>query len=98
MTQLEIKLNILSKDPWLYRAILAIYDRQTEEEKVSEATLKHNGIGFNGVDAKLLSSYAKQLKISGMLSFKQRAWARKKILKYVGQLQTIAKEKENVIC
>lgn len=82
------KLN--TSDQWVIRGTLAIYAKQTAEEQNSDATLENNGVGFNGVDAELMSSYAIQYNRKGFLTPNQIAWARKKILKYSGQLAKIA--------
>ena len=88
-----IKDKIANDDKWLVRGLLAIYAGQTEDEKVSEATLEDNGIGFNGVDAEILTRFAEWYEEKGWLSGKQLALTRKKMLKYAGQLAKIANEK-----
>ena len=95
MTKEFIKEKLRSDNRWLCRGILAIYNKQTYEEQNAEATLKDNGVGFNGVDAYILSSFAKQLKQGKALSSKQLVIASKKMPKYAGQLLQIAKEKGN---
>ncbi len=95
MTKEMIKEKLLSDNRWLVRGILAIYHKQTYEEQTADATLKDNGVGFNGVDAFILSSFAKQLKQGRTLSMKQLLIARRKMPKYAGQLLQIAKEKGN---
>ncbi len=95
MTKEMIKEKLLSDNRWLARSILAIYHKQTYEEQIADATLKNNGVGFNGADAYILSSFARQLKCGKLLSFRQLVIARKKMPKYAGQLLKIAKEKGN---
>lgn len=95
MTKLFIKEKLLTDNRWLYRGILAIYEKQTYEEKNAGNTIIDNGIGFNGADAFILSSFAKQLNQGRILSVKQLAIARKRMPKYAGQLLKIAKEKGN---
>ena len=75
---------------WLYKAIVAIYNGQTQDEKVTQATSHDNGIGFNGCDAFILSSFAEQINVRGFLTPKQIEIARKKMKKYAGQLARIA--------
>ena len=100
-----IKENIQS-GPWQWpvRAMLAIYDRQTATEQATEATSVDNGIGFNGLDAAILSSFSKQVqrwdsmpadlrRFPVPLSDKQLVIARKKMAKYAGQLARIARTK-----
>lgn len=87
-----IKEKLKTDDRWLIRGLRAIYARQTADEQASSLTSEHNGIGFNGIDAPLLSSYAKQVEGGHRLSSKQIMWARKKMIKYAGQLARIANE------
>lgn len=86
----EIREKVATDDQWLVRGLVAIYNRQTEDEKIVEGTKHQNGIGFNGVDAGILSSFAQQYQTKGWLSQKQKDLARKKMGKYVGQLFKIA--------
>ena len=86
----EIRANLATSDTWLKRAIVAIYNKQTDDEKSSGNTHHNNGIGFNGADAFILSSFAEQIKARGTLSPKQTAMARTKMGKYAGQLARIA--------
>jgi hypothetical protein len=94
-TKASIKAMIEANDGWLYRAILAIYAGQTANEQRQGGTLEDNGIGFNGADGDILSSYARQLNQRGFLTPKQIFIARKKMVKYAGQLLAIAREKQD---
>lgn len=86
------------------RGILAIYERQTADEKATESTNHENGVGFSGADAEILSSFASQIMrkesrgvaLGQCLSEKQIVIARKKMLKYARQLAEIANEKSGV--
>lgn len=84
------KAKIISDLAWTERAVLAIYSRQTEDEKQNEVTLKNNSVGFNGPDSKVMSYYAKWLLKGNHLSGRHLETARKKIVKYVHQLVDIA--------
>jgi hypothetical protein len=86
----KIRFMLETDNRWLFKGLMAIYNRQTEDEKATELTHHHNMIGFNGVDANLLTSYAKQYKERGFLTKGQIDWCRKKMLKYAGQLAKIA--------
>lgn len=68
------------------RALLALYEKQTREEQDAEQTIDHNGVGFNGVDAELLTSFAKQLQGGRFMTPKQDEWLRQKMPKYASQL------------
>jgi len=90
--------DLLSADKYaLERAILAIYARQTRDEKSTEATWILNDAGFDAYDARLLSSFAKQILSNTdypkgkRLSPKQFRIAKKRMMKYHRQLLEIAK-------
>jgi len=68
---------------------LAIYNKQTSFEKSAGETTEHNGIGFNGVDAKYLSWVATYLKSGRHLSGAHIEKTLKRMLKYSGQLARI---------
>lgn len=92
----EIKEILISGNrTWIECGIIAIFNKQTDNEQFSEATQLHNNVGFTVADAKILSSFAKQLlKNNGYhLSVKQFAIAQKRIIKYAGQLTKIANGK-----
>lgn len=86
----DIKAHLTTSDQWLTRALVAIFKRQTAYEQQAERTQDLNGVGFNGVDAEILSSFAKQVLQGRTLSEKQIALARKKMPKYSRQLARIA--------
>ena len=95
-----IQENMRDNDQWLYRGILAIYDRQTQEEQNTETTRDANGVGFSALDAQILSSFAEQIqtwqrdrnpKYKSPLSPRQKEIARNKMAKYAMQLARIAR-------
>lgn len=86
----EIRANLETDDRWLYRGIKAIYERQTADEQETSSTNCENGVGFNGADAEFMSSIAQQVIHLNFLTPKQKEIARKKMLKYAGQLARIA--------
>lgn len=75
------------------KALLRIYEYQTEDEKACGTVDNLNGVGFVGTDAELLTSFCKQYERKKTLSDKQMAILFKKIGKYAGQLtrQAISK-------
>lgn len=90
----EIKELLKKNDKAIERAIVALYSRQTESEKNSEATVEKNGIGYNGFDAKFFSSLAQQIQSGRTLTAKQIQFARRGIMKYAKQLAEIANQRE----
>jgi hypothetical protein len=101
MTKFEIKERLLNNDEWLERGIYAIWKYQTSSEKAVVDTHLNNGVGFSACDGSFLTSlgnwidkrsnHGGNLKVFGhILSDKQRFVARKKMVKYAGQLERIA--------
>lgn len=91
-TEEEVKYLIQVNDKVLYGALKHIYACQTEDEKRSDSTREHNGVGFNSFDAEFMTSICKQLEQRGTLSEKQKAVARKKLVKYNKQLTRLANQ------
>lgn len=92
-TEIEIRARITTNPKWTERAILAIYEYQTDVEQVRKETVENNGVGFNGLDAPFLSSLAQWLQKGHHLTVRQLTPAQKMIGKYAGQLKRIAKPK-----
>jgi hypothetical protein len=97
MTREELFNKINTRPQAAVAALLALYERQTSDEQSSETTSHENGVGFNGTDAHILTSFAKQAlrnqearrNVGGYpndLSEKQLALLRKKLAKYGRQL------------
>ena len=100
-----VRTNLAASDQWLIRGLLAIYKRQTADEQATQSTRHLNGIGFNGLDAGILSSFAKQVqrwqqtpahlrRFDSPQSAKQLNIARKKMSKYAGQLARVARDSQ----
>ena len=81
-----LRYKLSTDDKWALRALEVIFDNQTEDEKDSHVTVNENNIGFNKVDADLLSSFAKQYKERGSLSNRQMEVLKKRISKYWKQI------------
>jgi hypothetical protein len=88
----EIRELVGSNQAWAERALQALYAKQTTDERNSHQTIEKNHVGFNGVDAEILTSFAEQLATGRRqhLSPKQLAIAYKKLPKYAKQLHQIA--------
>lgn len=89
-TEEEIKSLIQSNDKVLYGALKKLYACQTADEQSDGETHEQNGMGFNGVDAPILSSFCEFLNKTGFLTPKQKMLARKKLVKYNKQLTKLA--------
>ena len=90
----NIREMLLKNDNAVKRAIVAIYDRQEEDEKLGSITLHHNNVGFGSYDVKFLSSIAKDIKKDKYINESDMYMAKSRILKYSGQLAEIANENE----
>lgn len=75
------------------KAIVVIYSLQTEDEKINKQTSHSNGVGFSGIDAGIMSSYAEFIKDRGGLTPRQMLIGRRIIRKYWRQLVVIANDK-----
>jgi hypothetical protein len=89
-TKEAIRTLLETNDRAVARGVVAIYRYQTEAEQATQTTRDANGVGFNGVDAEILSSFALWINGGRPLTPKMLALARKKMMKYAGQLARIA--------
>jgi len=91
--EMAIKAAITTEKNRAIKALLRIYEYQTEDEKACGTVDNLNGVGFAGTDAELLTSFCKQFERRKSLTDKQVAILFKKIGKYAGQLtrQAISK-------
>ena len=86
-TLLDYIKNQLETNPaWASRAIVKLYEYQTMDEQITGQTANVNGVGFNGLDSVILSSFAQQLLKGRSLTAKQLAIAHKKLPKYGKQV------------
>lgn len=86
--------NLLNtNDRAVERALVAIFNRQTQHEQSSETTDLNNGVGFGAFDAKTGTYLAKWIISGRHLSGEYVAKGRKIALKYTKQLIEIAEEK-----
>ena len=75
----------------LLKAIVLIYDSQTEEEKRTNESVEDNKLGFSKIDAKDLSTVARKIKREEVLTESELAKSRNKMPKYWKQLMIISK-------
>lgn len=86
-----VKNKLHTDDNWAKRALVVVFNNQTESEQMAECTVEHNNVGFTGPDAELLSSFAKQLKKYGGLSPKQMLFLKRLMPKYHAQVIAASK-------
>lgn len=81
-----IKSQLATNPAWAIKGLVKIYTLQTADEQASDRTSHDNGVGFSGVDAAILSSFAKQVNSGRNLSPKQMAIVYKKMPRYWKQI------------
>lgn len=87
----HFKEMLSTRDEWAVRGLFRIYELQTDYEKSVDSTKESNGIGFNAVDATLLTSFVKQMqKHKGYLSTRQKMILKQRMPKYANQLYNIS--------
>ena len=90
----EIQALLQTSNTFLYRALIKLYQLQTQDEQRTRTTKHSNGKGFNTVDARPLSLLAQVLLTTNQpLNYKQTALLRRKIMKYSNQITQIANGK-----
>ena len=82
-----------TNDKALLRAIVLIYDNQTDEEKNKGESIENNHIGFSKIDAKEMGDIARKIKAGKALTKGELAKSRNKMQKYWRQLMIISKER-----
>jgi hypothetical protein len=89
----------LHEDKQAIRTLILIFSKQTRDEQQTEQTTIHNNIGFTGVDAEILSSFAKQYQTRHFLSPKQLIVLKRIIAKYWQQVidETTVKGNELIL-
>lgn len=100
VTRDEIRALLQTNNYAVEEALLRLHARQTPSEQARQATTDDNGVGFNAFDAQILSSFAQQIAVNRggyprgrRLSEKQMTIARKKVLRYLGQIYQMALDK-----
>lgn len=81
-----IRSKITTNNLWAEKALIRIFDAQTESEKQVASTTHFNGVGFTHADASFLTGCARTVLSRGHLTEKQLPYVYKKIGKYARQL------------
>jgi len=81
-----IKNQLATNQAWAIRALVKVYTLQTLDEQCTGQTANLNGVGFSGIDSKILSSFAEQVNKGRTLSVKQMAIVFKKMPRYHKQV------------
>jgi len=98
MTDAQLKEHIrhkLESHPhWARRALLALYDEQTDAEKEDPTVHESNGYGFSPQDQEFLTSLAQQALREQTFSQKQLGWLYTLLPKYAGQLVKLIRQQQ----
>jgi hypothetical protein len=86
----RIKVLLESNDLAVERAVVAIYDRQTADEKSMEVSRRLNSVGFSGAHARRGTYYARWVLSGRRLTGGHLEAARAMMIKYRRQLVEIA--------
>ena len=86
-----LKQLVKTNDKALYKAIVIIYNNQTEEEKVKQESVEDNNVGFTKWDAKELGNIARKIIGGEQLTSGEIAKSRNKMQKYWKQLMIVSK-------
>lgn len=85
-----IKQKLKTDANWALRGLVAIWKKQTADERAIKATTHHNKVGFTGADAEFFSKLAERVDADLGLSYKQMQCVFRAMPKYAGQLRKIA--------
>lgn len=90
---------------WVERALVVLYERQTQWEQRVDQTVNRNDIGFQPADARYFSSFARQVIAKAQrgipegerLTPKQLAYARRPWRRPAVPIPAIAKYREQIL-
>lgn len=87
-----IRTLLQQDEAFLYKALLLLFERQTQDEQDVLMTKHRNKVGFSAADGTLLSQYASIVQNTGKLRHDLLDHCRERMLKYAGQLQNYGEE------
>jgi len=92
----HIRQRVGMNPAWARRALLALYDEQTEAEKADPTFHESNGMGFSPQDQEFLTSLAEQALRDQTFSSKQLGWLYNLLPKYSKQLVKLVRALEDI--
>lgn len=81
-----LKNQIATRDNQALKALVSVFNNQTEDEQIADDVKVYNDMGFTPFDAEFMSSLAKQYLNKNYLSQKQLQYVKKIMPKYARQL------------
>jgi hypothetical protein len=83
---MALKQQISTRDNQALKALVTVFNNQTEDEQMAEDVRVYNNVGFTPFDAEFMTSLAKQYISKNYLSPKQLSYVKKVMPKYARQL------------
>jgi hypothetical protein len=96
-TKDKILYMLSTNDAWVEQAIIMLYKRQTEDEKMVDVTVYDNDNGFQVADCREFGRYARKLLAGGHLSQMELASARRPWHRGKTPIPTIAKYRGQIL-
>lgn len=88
-----LKQLVKSNNKALYRAVVIVYQNQTDKEQISGQSIEDNYVGFTKWDAKEMTAIAQKIIRKQKLTDSEIAKSRNKMQKYWKQLMVASKKK-----
>lgn len=86
----NIQAFLIKSDLFVVKSLMLLYNLQTDNEQNAGTSIDNNGVGFNKLDAKILTSIAMQCKRTKHITSKQLNLCRSKLMKYAKQISKVA--------
>lgn len=90
----NIRAKLTTDFAWCRRALIVLYQRQTDDEQGASRTRHDNDRGFNQPDARRGSQLARKAMTPQLFEPGEVIEAKRMLMKYAGQLARIANAKE----
>lgn len=96
-TEDKILFMLSTNDVWVERALVMLYQRQTQEEQTKDSTKHRNTIGFQRGDDETMSPLARKVIAGGKLSDRELSYVRRPWHRGRTPIPTIAKYRGQIL-
>jgi hypothetical protein len=96
-TEAKVLHMLETSDTWVERALVMLYQRQTQHEQKSDATRERNTIGFQRADVENFSPLARKVLAGEKLSDRELAYCRRPWHRGRTPIPTIAKYRGQIV-
>lgn len=94
MNDIIIEARIKDDDDFAILCLMKLYEKQESDEQDVQQSVYQNGLGFNKVDAGVLSPIAEKVKAGEILTPTELKMVRKLLPKYSKQLSLLLTQKQ----